>query len=162
MKFFRPEDFKNVTSFWTREQLEGLANAANAKLEREGVRVYGNVIGEYRPDIKYSDTHQALLVGIEEFKPKIDNKKGLYKKAAELLRSWIEEDSKLPEDPEKELLLMIRDPVSMVKECEHWAMNVTMPLAMPGETASEYGYTKLFGVCRDCGKNLKVKWEAVE
>jgi hypothetical protein len=80
MKFFKPEDFDepkyrsgNETYFFSPHDLQLIAARANAKLEREGARVTGS----RRTDVwvmsemickqpVFPDTHQALLVCIEE------------------------------------------------------------------------------------------------
>lgn len=70
MKFFKPEDFLDLDSkaHW----LSDISDIANAKLEREGVRVYGDDTQLYSWTSQKlpKDTHQALLVGIEELPKK--------------------------------------------------------------------------------------------
>lgn len=80
MKFFKPEDFEKVrTSPFSGDELLPLLSAelANAKLEREGVRVYGQKDDEegcgWTMDEESGHpwaTHHALLIGIEELPKK--------------------------------------------------------------------------------------------
>lgn len=67
MKFFKAEDFYEVSGFWSREDL---AKICNYKIEREAKRVYLNPKNSLngQGDIELTNSgqsHQALLINIE-------------------------------------------------------------------------------------------------
>lgn len=70
MKFFKPEDFELVYAHPAADIKGLMADLANDKLERDGVRVYGN-IARYDYPTSFSksqldnNTHTGLLVNIE-------------------------------------------------------------------------------------------------
>ncbi len=79
MKFFKPEDFSKadypIPGMSPDIHPRHAADIANAKLEREGVRVTGviknsTVAVPFGQVLGAVDTHQALLIGIEELPKK--------------------------------------------------------------------------------------------
>lgn len=72
MSFFKPEDFNDQRFFFGALGAQ-IAERANAVLAERGVRVYGveyDETGIYRRHTRPQDTHQALLVAIEELPKK--------------------------------------------------------------------------------------------
>lgn len=68
MSFFKPEDFEAI-------KIREMANHANTLLKERGVKVFGKPgaawFKDHNPEHKtHYETHQALLVCIEELKPK--------------------------------------------------------------------------------------------
>lgn len=99
MKFFKPED---AVSIGGTTGMYISIDEANAKLEREGVRVYGmfednRVTGTFGQVLSGHDTHQALLINIEEIAkeecdhcPKPYRKHGFHAAGCEVTKEiWI-------------------------------------------------------------------------